>query len=354
MHDKMVSQEIHLKQRPTGLLSEDNFELVQVRIPQLSEGEFLVRNIWMSIDPHVRQYMNRGTKLMPAFQLNKPLNGECIGQIIESKNDKFRVGQYVSGNSGWREYWISDGSVDNNVVKIDSKIAPIRWLLGVLGISGFTAYVGLLEIGQLREAVDKVFVSAAAGAVGSVACQIAKIKGCYVVGSAGSKDKVEWLIKEAKVDYAFNYKTLGEDNISSELKKAFPNGIDLYFDNVGGKHLEAAIHNMEAFGRIVLCGSTSTYNAVTENISNSADVPLTLSLAIAHRLRLQGFIYSDHYDMLDQFHFDMSKWMAEGKIKWNETIYEGLENAPKAFMKLFKGENFGRTLVKIAPDAKNS
>jgi NADPH-dependent curcumin reductase CurA len=352
-NNKIVSREIHLKQRPTGFLNDDNFELVQVSIPQLSEGEFLVRNIWMSLDAHMRSYMSKGTKLMPAFKLNEPLNGECIGQIIESKNDKFKAGDCVLGNSGWREYWISDGSPDKNIIKIDPKIAPIRWFLGVLGISGLTAYVGLLKVGELGEGIDKVFVSAAAGGVGSVACQIAKIKGCYVVGSAGGKDKVEWLIKEAKVDYAFNYKTLGEDNISSELKKAFPNGIDLYFDNVGGKHLEAAIHNMDLFGRIVLCGSTSTYNTVTDNTS-SAIGPLTLSLAISHRLRLQGFIYTDHYNMLDQFRYDMSKWIAEGKIKWNETIYEGLENAPKAFMGLFKGENLGRALVKIGPDSENS
>lgn len=349
--NKLVSREIHLRQRPTGFLSEDNFELVQVSIPQLREGEFLIRNIWMSVDPYLRQYMSMGTKIMPAFKLNEPLNGGSIGQIIESKNDKFKVGEYVLGNSGWREYWISDGSTDENIIKIDPKIVPIRWFLGVLGISGFTAYVGLLKIGQLREGLDEVFVSAAAGAVGSLACQIAKIKGCYVVGSAGSKQKVEWLVNEAKVDYVLNYKTLGEDNISSELKKAFPNGIDLYFDNVGGKHLEAAIHNMDLFGRIVLCGSTSTYNAITENSSNEG--PLTISLATSRRLRLQGFLYSDHYDILDQFRYDMSKWITEDKIKWKEAIYEGLENAPKAFIALFKGENFGRTLVKVAPDTKS-
>lgn len=364
MTDKIVSREIHLKQRPKGFPTEENFEIVQVDIPESKEGEFLVRNIWMSLDPHMRIYMAKGTGLMPAYQLNKPPSGGCVGQVIESRNDKFKAGEYVLGNSGWREYWVSKGNGDSNgqdIVKVDPKMAPIQYFLGILGITGFTAYVGLLKIGQLREDVDTVFVSTAAGGVGSIACQIAKIKGCYVVGSTGSKDKVEWLLNQAKVDYAFNYKKLGagsEDNsnnsISSELKDAFPNGIDLYFDNVGGRHLEAAIDNMNTFGRIVLCGATSQYSSISvadENDKFPQDQgPSNLHLAISNRLRLQGFLYSDHYDILDEFQTYMSKWIKEDRIKWKETLYEGLENAPKAFIGLFKGENFGRTLVKIGSD----
>ena len=188
-------------------------------------------------------------------------------------------------------------------------------------------------------------MSAASGAVGSVVCQIAKAKGCYVIGSAGSKEKVSWLINDARIDYAFNYKEF-KDDISTELGKAYQSdGIDLYFDNVGGKHLEAALDHMKTFGRIILCGMISQYNATSPTPG-----PTNIFLVITKRLKLQGFIVRDHYDMLNQFHADMTKWVNEGKIKWKETVFEGLENAPKAFMALFNGENFGKTLVKIGPD----
>jgi NADPH-dependent curcumin reductase CurA len=213
-------------------------------------------------------------------------------------------------------------------------------------MTGLTAFVGLFKIGKLNEGKDTVFVSAASGAVGSVTAQIAKIKGCHVMGSAGSEEKVEWLLDKAKIDYAFNYKNIGENNnISSELKKSCPEGIDLYFDNVGGEHLEAAIDNMKTFGRIVLCGMISQYNA-----SNPYALP-NLFLAIPNRLDLHGFIVRDHYDMLNEFHSSMIKWINEGKIKWKETIVEGLENAPNAFIGLFNGETFGKMLVKIGTDA---
>ena len=226
--------------------------------------------------------------------------------------------------------------------------------MGIFGIAGITAYVGLFKIGDLRQGQDTVFVSSAAGGVGSVACQIAKIKGCSVVGSCGSDEKVRWLLDELKVDHAFNYRKLGEDNISSELRRGCPNGIDLYFDNVGGKHLEAAIDNMNTFGRIVLCGTTSQYNKINDDTSTSpisSSGPSNLSLAVSHRLKLQGFIWSDHMDILNEFNSSMSKWINEGKIKWKENIYEGLENAPKAFVSLFKGESLGRTL-KLGPDTE--
>ena len=327
--------------------TDDLFEHVKVDVPEPKEGELLIRNIWMSVDPYMRGRMRSPEETkgyINSFQLNKPLDGACVGQIIESKNNEFIVGEYVLGNFGWREYWLSDGK---DILKINSKIAPIQSYLGVLGMTGLTAYVGLIEIGKLNEGKDTVFISAASGAVGSIASQIAKIKGCHVVGSVGSEEKVEWLLDEAKIDYAFNYKTIGENNISSELKKACPEGIDLYFDNVGGKHLEAAIDNMRTFGRIVLCGMISQYNVTSPSAG-----PSNLSLAITNRLRLQGFIVRDHYDMLNEFRSSMTKWISEGKIKWKETIVEGLENAPKAFIGLFKGENFGKTLIKIGPDAQ--
>jgi NADPH-dependent curcumin reductase CurA len=363
LKNKIIGKEIHLKKRPTGFVNEEDFELVGVEVPEIKkEGEFLVRNIWMSVDPFMRIFMVKGSKMMPPVELNKALNGGCIGQVIESRNDKFKAGEYVKANFGWREYWVSqDVDNDKNITKVDPKIAPVQYFLGILGITGITAYVGLFKIGELREGQDTVFVSSAAGGVGSVACQIAKIKGCHVVGSCGSDEKVRWLLDELKVDYAFNYRKLGEDNISSELKRACPKGIDLYFDNVGGKHLEAAIDNMNTFGRIVLCGTTSQYNknnnfTTSNNINDRSTTPTSslgpsnLSLAVSHRLRLQGFIWSDHNDILNEFNASMSKWINEGKIKWKESIFEGLENAPKAFVRLFKGESLGRTLVKIRPE----
>jgi NADPH-dependent curcumin reductase CurA len=346
-----TGQEIHLKQYPMGMPTEDIFEIVQVEIPELKDGEFLVRNIWMSVDPYMRGRMRSPEETksyIDSFQLYRPLDGACVGLIIESKSDQFKKGEYVLGNFGWREYWISrgeGGGGGNDIMKIDSTIAPIQSFLGVLGMPGLTAYVGLVKIGRLNEGRDTVFISAASGAVGSVACQIAKIKGCHVVGSAGSEEKVEWLLDEVKTDYAFNYKTEGGNNVSLDLKRGCPEGIDLYFDNVGGKQLEASIENMKTFGRIVLCGMISQYNTTSPPVG-----PSNLFFAVTNRLRLEGFIVRDHYDMLDEFQSSMAKWIGEGRIKWKETIVEGLENAPRAFVGLFKGENFGKMLVKIGSE----
>jgi len=340
--EKLVNQEIHLKQRPVGLPTEENFQLAKTNVPDLKGGEFLVHNIWISVDPYMRGRMREIKSYISPYEIDKPLEGGCVGQIVKSNSDRFRVGDYVLGNLGWREYWASDGTKD--VIKIDSNVAPIQWYLGILGLTGLSAYVGLLKIAQLfDDSKDTVFVSAAAGAVGSVACQIAKIKGCRVVGSTGSEEKTKWLLDQAKIDYAFNYKEVGEENISAELEKSCPDGIDIYFDNVGGKHLEAAIDNMNTFGRIVLCGMISQYNS----LSPPSTGPYNLFQAIPSRLKLQGFIVRDHYDVLDEFYADMSNWIGEGKIKWRETVFESIENAPKAFLSLFKGGNIGKTLVKV-------
>jgi len=336
------SREFRLKEHPVGIPTSDNFELAEIGVPELTEGEFLVRNIWMSVDPYMRGRMTERKSYVPPFELGEALEGHCIGEVAESKNDRFAVGDFVLGIKGWREYWISDGNQSSRVNKIDPSKGPIQSYLGIFGMTGLTAYVGLLRIGQLEEA-ETVFVSAASGAVGSVASQIAKINGCYVIGSAGSNEKIKWLINDAGIDYAFNYKEL-KDGISTELGKAYQSdGIDLYFDNVGGNHLEAALDHMKIFGRIVLCGMISQYNAISP-----IPGPANIILATTKRLKLQGFIITDHYDILNQFHNDMSKWVNEGRIKQRETIFEGLENAPKALIALFNGDNFGKTLVKIA------
>ena len=343
MMDEKVGHEVHLKQFPVGYPTENDFELVRVSVPVPKQGEFLVRNIWMSVDPYMRRRMSEIKSHLPSFQLNKPLEGACVGQVLESNNDQFKVGDYLLSNFGWREYWLSMNG--NGITKVDPNMAPIQTYLGVLGMTGLTAYIGLLKVGDLKENNNDstVFVSAASGAVGSVACQIAKIMGCHVAGSAGSSKKVKWLVDEARIDYAFNYKEIGEDNISSELKSFCPDGIDVYFDNVGGKHLEAALDNMKMFGKIVLCGMISQYNLPASKQSG----PSNLLSAITNRLMIQGFIVRDHYHVLNEFYTVMSQWISQGKIKWQETVVEGLENAPKAFIALFKGEHIGKMLVKM-------
>jgi NADPH-dependent curcumin reductase CurA len=244
---------------------------------------------------------------------------------------------------GWREYFVSDGQ---ELVKVDPGVAPIQSYLGTLGMPGLTAWAGLLYIGKPKEG-ETVFVSGAAGAVGSVVCQIAKLKGCRVVGSAGSDEKVSWLLNEAGVDAAFNYKKVKD--VIAEVGKNCPKGIDVYFENVGGVHLEAALEHMNTHGRIVMCGMISMYNA-TEPVQG----PTNLAYIIIKQLIMQGFIVIDHYDKIQQFYSDMAKWIAGGKIKRKETIVDGIENAPKAFIGLFKGENFGKMIVRIGPDPGNS
>jgi NADPH-dependent curcumin reductase CurA len=273
------------------------------------------------------------------FQLGQPLDGGCVGQVVASQEGKFQVGDYVLGRKGWREYYVSDGS---DLTKIDPNLAPPQAYLGVLGMPGLTAYVGLLDIGQPK-AGDTVFVSAAAGAVGSVVCQIARLKGCRVVGSAGSPAKVHWLQEVAGVDAALNYKEIA--SLSAELGKLCPNGIDVYFENVGGAHLEAALEHMNPFGRIALCGMISQYNTATPGAG-----PGNLRLAVRKRLRMQGFIVSDHLDRQSQFYADMGAWITAGQLKWQETIIDGLENAPRAFIGLFQGDNVGKMLVRLGAE----
>jgi NADPH-dependent curcumin reductase CurA len=333
---EIKSKEIRLKKRPVGLPSESDFELAETIVPQVGDRQVLIQNIYMSVDPYMRGRMVDRKSYVPPFQLNQPLDGSCVGRVVESKNDQFQVGDFVLGMSGWREYFISDGK---GIFKIDPNLAPIQAYLGTVGMPGLTAYYGLLEIGKPKEG-ETVFVSAASGAVGSIVCQIAKLKGCYVVGSAGSDEKVSWLLEEAGLDAAFNYKKTND--IIDEVGKHCPNGIDVYFENVGGVHLEAALEHMNKFGRIVMCGMIDLYNA-TKPVTG----PANLGYVIPKQLTMQGFIVSDHLDMMMQFYADIGKWIAEGKIKWKETILDGIENAPRAFIGLFKGENFGKMLVKV-------
>ena len=334
-----VSREIRLKNRPEGLPKESDFELAEAVIPEIGDGEVLVQNIYMSVDPYMRGRMVDRKSYVPPFQIGMPLEGGSVGRVIESKGGPFETGDYVLGMLGWREYFVSGGE---GLTKIDPGLAPMQAYLGAVGMPGLTAYAGLLDIGDLKEG-ESVFVSAASGAVGSIVCQIAKLKGCYVAGSAGSDEKISWLLEEAGIDAGFNYKTT--DDIVAEVGHRCPKGIDVYFENVGGVHLEAALEHMNTYGRIVMCGMISMYNAV-----EPVPGPANLFYVITKQLTMKGFIVTEHFDKLQQFYADMGRWIAEGKIKWNETIVEGLENAPQAFIGLFKGANFGKMIVKIGPD----
>ncbi len=336
-----VQHEIHLKSRPTGMPTADNFELVETPIPEAGAGQFLVRNVWMSVDPYMRGRMIDRKSYVAPFAIGAPLDGGSVGQVVASRHDGFRPGDYVCGfaNGGWREYWVSDGAM---IQKVDPKLAPLQSYLGVLGMPGLTAYTSLLRIGEPKPG-ETVFVSAAAGAVGSVVCQIAKLKGCRVVGSAGSDEKVRWLTRVAGVDAAVNYRTAG--NLLAAVRGACPDGIDIYYENVGGEHLEVALELMRSHGRLVMCGMISMYNAL-----EPPPGPRNLIYVIGKSLKMQGFVVRDFLDMVPAFFTDMGRWVAEGKIKSQETVVDGIANAPRAFLGLFKGENAGKMLVRLGAD----
>src|SRR5579859_2816211 len=335
----VVSKEIRLKSMPQGLPEARNFELATAQVAEPGEGEVLVRNIWMSVDPYMRGRMTARESYIPPFTIGKAMEGGAIGQVVTSKAASLKVGDYVTSMLGWREYAVGHAA---QFQKIDATLAPVQAFLGTLGMPGLTAWAGLFKVAGLKDG-ETVFVSAAAGAVGSVVCQIAKAHGCYVVGSAGSDEKCRWLEEVAGIDKAINYKTCG--NLDAAVKAAFPKGIDVYFENVGGAHLEAALNHMKQFGRAAFCGLIEQYNDTAPRPG-----PSNLMQVVGKSLRLQGFIVAQYFDQLPQFIADAAGLIKAGKLKWQETVEHGIENAPKAFLKLFSGENTGKMLVKIGPD----
>lgn len=331
------SREIRLASRPVGEPTAENFALATVEVDTTPPADrLLVRNLYMSVDPYMRGRMRDGRSYTAPFALDEAMTGGTVGEVVASSHPDFAPGDTVLHNYGWREYASVHGK---GATKIDPSLAPVQSFLGVLGMPGKTAYVGLLDIGQPK-AGETVFVSGAAGAVGSLVCQIAKLKGCRVVGSAGSPAKIAWLREKAGVDGAVNYREV--KNLRKAIAAKCPDGVDVYFENVGGEHLEATLSLMNDFGRIAVCGMISQYNA-----SQPAPGPRNLALIIGRRLRLQGFIVSDHADRDADFYRDMAAWMGAGKIHWEETVVEGIENAPDAFQGLFSGENLGKMLVKL-------
>ena len=334
-----VNREIHLNAYPEGWPNDDTFRLVETTIPEPGDGEFLVHNLYMSVDPYMRGRMRDVKSYVPPFQPGHVLDGGSVGRVVKSNHPDFKPGDHVVGAQGWREYYTSDGTGQR---KVDPSLAPLSTYLGVLGMPGLTAYVGLLDIGRPKQG-ETLMVSAAAGAVGSVVGQIGKIKGCRVVGSAGSAEKVEHLTSDLGFDAAFNYK---EVDLHESLSRTCPDGIDIYFENVGGEMLEAVLPRMRPHGRIPVCGMISQYNN-----TEPAPGPKTIISIIPNRLLLQGFIVSDSFDRLPEFTRDMAGWIQEGKIKYDETILDGIESAPRAFIGMLKGENTGKMLVKLAETA---
>jgi len=333
------NREIRLKKRPVGMPTPADFELAETEVPTAGAGQVLVRNIYMSVDPYMRGRMVDRESYVPPFQVGEALSGGAVGQVVESNNPSFKKGDYVNNFSGWREWFVTQGG---ELTKVDPAMAPLSAYLGTFGMPGLTAYAGLLKVGELKEG-ERVFVSGAAGAVGAVVCQIAKNKGCYVVGSAGSDDKCQWLLKEARVDKAINYKKAGP--LEPAVRAAFPQGIDVYFENVGGAHLDAALANMRQLGRIAVCGMIGQYNA-----TELPPGPSNIIAVIPLRLTIKGFIVSDYGNLMPDFFRDMGAWAKAGKLKWKETIVDGIENAPKAFIGLFHGDNTGKMVVRVGPD----
>ena len=329
-------KEIRLKSRPVGLPTPDNFELATAELRDPGPGEVQVKNLWMTVDPYMRGRMNDVKSYAPPFQLGKAMDGGAIGQVTASADPAFKEGDLVQSGFGWREAFTAPVASLN---KLDPKGLPIQAFLGVAGMPGLTAYAGLLKIAGLKDG-DIVFVSGAAGAVGSLVVQIAKAKGHTVIGSAGGADKIAFL-KSIGADATIDYKA--EKDLTAALAKAAPDGIDVYFDNVGGPHLEAALNSARLFSRFAICGMISIYNA-----TEPPPGPRNLAQLIGKNIRMEGFIVSHHFGLMPKFIEDLSGWVREGKVKWQETIFEGIEKAPDAFLGLFSGENTGKMLVKLA------
>lgn len=331
-----VSREWHLLSRPVGLPRPEDFALVGAPIPQPGPGQVLVRNLYLSVDPYMRGRMSAAKSYVAPYELGRAMQGGAVGEVVASAADGLAVGDHVLHFLGWREYAVVDAG---HAVKVDPDAAPLSAYLGVLGMTGLTAYAGLLRTAAFK-AGDSVFVSGAAGAVGSQVGQIARLKGAgRVVGSAGSDEKVRLLLDEYGFDAAFNYKA---GPVHEQLAQAAPDGVDVYFDNVGGDHLEAAIGSLNRGGRIAICGMISVYND-----TEPAPGPRNLSRLIQTRGRIEGFLVGDHYDLQPRFVEEVGPWVASGALKYRETVVEGVGNTLEAFLGVLRGDNVGKMLVRL-------
>ena len=331
-----MPRQIILASRPAGWPTAENFALTETGRPELAEDQIRVRNLFMSVDPYMRGRMNDTKSYVPPFRLGEPLQGGAVGEVTESRSPDFAPGDLVLHMLGWRDEAVLPARHARKIT-VAGGLSPSVYL-GVLGATALTAYVGLLDIAQMRPA-DVVFVSGAAGAVGSMAGQIAKLKGASrVIGSAGSDEKVAWL-REIGFDAAFNYRSAP---VLEHLRDAAPDGIDVYFDNVGADHLDAALVMLNDRGRVAMSGAIASYNA-----TEPPPGPTNIGLVITKRLTLRGFIVSDHLDRTQAMIAEVGGWLSEGKISHSETVVDGLENAPGAFIDLLRGANTGKMLVRL-------
>ena len=342
-----INRQIVLAKRPTGKPESINFRLEETSMPVPKDGQVLCKTIYLSLDPYMRGRMNAGKSYAPPVEIDEVMGGGTVGQVIESKNSEFRAGDFVFGYGGWQEFWVQQGK---ELKKVDSQIAPISTATGILGMPGVTAYTGLLNIGQPKKG-ETVVVAAASGAVGSVVGQIAHIKGARAVGIAGSEEKCKFVTEELGFDACVNHNS---PDFGEALKVACADGIDVYFENVGGKVFETVSQLFNDFARIPVCGIISAYNA-TELPPGPNLTPLLMRDILVKRLTYRGFIVWDYASQEKEALTELAKWIKEGKLHYREDIVDGLENAPEAFIGLLEGKNFGKLVIRINYESgKNS
>jgi NADPH-dependent curcumin reductase len=333
----MTNRQVRLQRRPSGAPTPDDFSIVDSPAPTVEDGHVLRRTIYLSLDPYMRGRMSDARSYAKPVAVGDVMVGGTVSQIIESRHSSFKPGDFVAGTDGWQEY---ASSPPTTLRRLDPAAAPISTAIGVLGMPGLTAYVGLLDIGQAKSG-ETVVVSAASGAVGSVVGQLARLKGCRAVGVAGSKEKCEYLTGELGFHAAVNHR---DPDLRGALTAACPNGIDVYFENVGGVVLEAVLGLINRGARIPLCGMVSQYN-VRPLPPGPNLIPL-----LTYRARIQGFLVSDHYDRFEAFLREVGPWVRSGELRYREDIVDGLDSAPQALIGLLEGKNFGKLLVRVSPD----
>ena len=338
MVSEQVNRQVILNSRPQGYPTDDNFKMLEGEIPVPGDGQVLVRTIWLSVDPYMRGRMSDAPSYTPPHPVGRAMPGGAVGKVVVSRNSAFPVGTLVEVAAGWQDYLVSSG---RNLRKLDSSQAPISTALGVLGMPGLTAYHGLFEIGKPQPG-ETLLVSGASGAVGAVVGQLGKIAGCRVVGIAGSQEKVDYLEKDLGFDGVINYKTA---DVESAIQEQCPNGIDVYFDNVGGAITDVAMENLAFRARMIICGQISQYNLEEPDLG-----PRNLRQLLVQQASAEGFIVGRFADKAEVARARLTELVREGKISYREHIVEGLENAPSAFMGLFSGANFGKMLVRVSSE----
>lgn len=331
-----MNKSIVLKNRPIGKPQLSDFKFLNDEIPEITKGEILLKTKFVSVDPYLRGRMSDAKSYVEPFKLNKPIASGCIAEVVESKNESFKKGEFVSGLFEWKEYQSSKGV---GLVKVEETLAPLSTYLGVLGMTGLTAYFGLTEIGAPKKG-ETIVISGAAGAVGSIVGQIGKIMGCRVIGIAGTDEKVTMLKSKFGFDEAINYTT--SQDISKEIAAFCPDGVDVYFDNVGGSISDSVHTHINRFGRIVVCGAISTYNDTTVPVG-----PRVQGFLIKQSALMQGFIVGNYAEKFPEGIKQLSEWLKEGKLTYSETIVEGFDAIPETFIALFEGKNKGKMIVKV-------